>query len=380
MAGKDLRTEILRRHGARGGEVEELLAYTANRFEVSNEIRTQTYPLLDEQCVGTWQRYARDAESIGVFECLRRNLVQLKFPIASGISQSPAYQAATRRGELPSQADAQGGLSLEEPAGLRLLVHATPAGRIPVLIVPNRNDFESILRALTRRNEPEVIPPAVGATIVAGYNNWDRVREYREAWEKSNPAFLWMSLGFSEMMPKKHLYQDRFILLSSGCYSDVAASSLGLRDDEWLEKSIAIRLEHECAHYFTRRVFGTMRNAVHDELIADFMGIVAAEGRYRADWFLRFLGLEDYPRYRRSGRLGSYRGDPPLSDEAFSVLRSLVRSAALNLEAADRQCRGPFDVAARARILCCLCELTIEEISGDDGGARLAESFAVAAG
>lgn len=44
-----------------------------------------------------------------------------------------------------------------------------------------------------------------------------------------------------------------------------------------------------------------------DELIADYAGIVAAWGRYRADWFLRFVGLEDYPRYREGGRLQNYR-------------------------------------------------------------------------
>ena len=30
-----------------------------------------------------------------------------------------------------------------------------------------------------------------------------------------------------------------------------------------------------------------MRNNILDELVADYMGITAAAGRYRADWFLR---------------------------------------------------------------------------------------------
>ena len=46
-----------------------------------------------------------------------------------------------------------------------------------------------------------------------------------------------------------------------------------------------------------------MRNNLHDELIADYAGITAAIGHYRAAWFLRFLGLEDYPTYRPGGRL-----------------------------------------------------------------------------
>jgi len=67
-----------------------------------------------------------------------------------------------------------------------------------------------------------------------------------------------------------------------------------------------------------------MRNNLLDEVIADYFGITAACGRFRADWLLRFFGLESYPRYRAGGRLEHYRGDPPLSDAAFLVLQRLL--------------------------------------------------------
>ena len=86
------------------------------------------------------------------------------------------------------------------------------------------------------------------------------------------------------------------------------AADLGLAEAEWREMSLVIRREHECAHYFTRRLFGSMRNNLLDELIADYAGLVAATGRFRADWFLRFIGLEEFPRYRPGGRLDLYRG------------------------------------------------------------------------
>jgi hypothetical protein len=99
--------------------------------------------------------------------------------------------------------------------------------------------------------------------------------------------------------------------------------------------SLAIRRDHECAHYFTRRLFGSMRNNVLDELIADYTGLVGATGGFRADWFLRFIGLEEFPRYRAGARLDIYRGQPPLSDGAFRVLHALVKAAAENLERFD---------------------------------------------
>ena len=368
------RSGVLEKLGAQGEVLEEMLAYSSRAFDVSSEDRAREYPLPDEESVAAWERYALEAADVGLFERLQQCLVQLNFPIAAGISESSTYQAATRRGEAPPIAEPGDGLSLADPEGLRLLIHPTPAGRVPVLIAAQRQDFESLLQALTRRNEPEPISPAVGATMIAGYNNWERVRDFKGAWKAENPFGLW-AVGFNELIPQKHLYQDRFILLSSGRYSDVPAADLGLEEDEWIEQSIAIRREHECAHYFTRRVFGIMQNALHDEIVADYMGIVEVAEHFRADWFLHFMGLEDTPRFRTSGRLGTYRGDPALSDEAFEVLQSLVVAAASNLEAADRERRQRLDLKSKALTLCALCELSIEEIASSAGAERLARFF-----
>ncbi|MDX1384805.1 MAG: hypothetical protein R3190_14225, partial [Thermoanaerobaculia bacterium] len=178
---------------------------------------------------------------------------------------------------------------------------------------------------------------------------------------------------FAELLERKELYQDRFILLSSGPYSGVAAGALGLPEERWLELSRTIRLEHECAHYFTRRVLGSMRNTLHDELLADYAGLTAALGHFPADWFLRFLGLEDLPRVRPDGRLQSYRGEPPLSDAALAVLARLVRAAAHNLEKSDGACGDADDSPARpshpawlerrGRRLLELARLTLEDLA-----------------
>ena len=75
-----------------------------------------------------------------------------------------------------------------------------------------------------------------------------------------------------------------------------------------------------------------MRNNIFDELIADFVGLARAFGRYRADLALKFLGLEAFPKYRQGGRLESYRGSPPLSGEGLVVLRRLAFLSVHNLE------------------------------------------------
>jgi hypothetical protein len=372
MDDLSFRAGVLRAHGAAGGEIDELLAYTENAFAAAGTPGEP--PSADEPHVADWERYAARAAAEGVVAVLRDVLPQLRFPIEAGIGATDAYRAATLRGERAAHPD--GGVRLEDPAGVRLFLHPTPAGRIPVVVAERRADFVALVRALTRRNEPDAIPDSMGACIVGGYNNWDRVAAIRRAWEAANPAAAragrWAAHFRAEVVPARERYQDRFILLSTGPYSAVTAAALGMDAEAWRRKSLAIRLEHECAHYFTRRAWGSMRNSLHDEVIADYQGIRAAEGRYRGDWFLRFMGVEG-DAYREGGRLQNYRGTPPLSDGAFVALQALVRSIAANLEALDvPPLHGQADPAWTMRTLRALTLLPLEALAAGDAAARIA--------
>jgi hypothetical protein len=236
------------------------------------------------------------------------------------------------------------------------------------MITGHRQDFVALVQALTKRNEPEPIPLSMGACIVTNYNNWDRINQLRRQWQAANPENVsdagWATELRWGIIPYKHLYRDTFIILSDGPYSGLSANEMGLSKEAWAELSLTIRLEHECAHYFTHRVAQSMRNRLLDELIADYRGIVAANGRYRADWFLRFMGLEAYPAYREGGRLQNYRGHPSLSDEAFEILKTLVVYAAQNLERFHRHhVQQPQTETAQAQLLVALTQLTFEEFA-----------------
>jgi hypothetical protein len=350
-----LRSRVLSDCGATSAEIEELLRYNENNFDFSLLAETE-FPLGDEAFVSDWQLYADEVRAAGSIDALRRNLIQLNFPICAGMSQNPDYLAATTRGLAPS-ADVAG-VAFEDPSACRIEIHSTPAGRIPLLITPIRADFISLVRALTRRNEPSDIPDSMGACMVAGYNNWTRIRKV-------------LAQNGTLMGADKGLYQDRFIILSKGFYSGVSAAAMDLPEAEWRELSFIIRREHECAHYFTRRVMGSMRNNLLDEVIADYCGIVAAIGRFRSDWFLRFLGLEDYPRYRQGGRLQNYRGKPPLSSGAFLALQKLVKRVAENLEAFSSRFGHPVGHSSPGSPLLALSAFTLEELADCEAVFRL---------
>lgn len=370
------RAEVLRSLGAGDREIEELLVYNENVFEHDQAIAS----LAPEPHVEIWQQYMQDAEKIGVFAALQPRLVQLQFPIQAGISTLEDYRAATRRGVGVSQVDSSRGLQLQAPDRLKLWLHPTLTGPIPVLIAGCRADFVALVQALTRRNEPVPIPDSMGACIVSGYNNWDRVNRYRQQWTERHPECNqtsdWLT-EFQALIPQKKCYQDRLIVLSLGPYSNVAATELGLPTAEWDAYSLTIRLEHECTHYCTRRLLNSMRNHLLDELIADYMGIVAAVGRYRSDWFLRFVGLESFPNYRPGGRLENYLGNPKLSDGSFTILQALVKSAAENLERFDHH--NPVienNTTEKLARLMGFTRLTLEELATETSEQRLRMAIA----
>lgn len=375
MNQQEFRASLLADYGASTEETEALLAYNQNVFERSCLTRPVKFPLAPEAHVTAWEEYAATARVVGVFEALKRVLVQLRFPIQSGISQTEGYRSATRKGVLVDGIAEATGLILNQPEKLQLMIHQSLAGAIPVLLTGDREDFVTLVQALTMRNEPLPVPASMGACMVAGFNNWDRIHQYRQQWSAQNPANCseasWAA-EFGRLIPQKELYQDRFIILSDGPYSDVSASDIGLKEPQWRRLSLTIRLEHECTHYFTHRLFASMRNNLLDELIADYRGIVAATGYYRADWFLRFLGLESFPVTREGGRLQNYRGQPPLSNGAFKILQALVKAAAENLERFDADHAGELrTLYGQTLMVMALTYLTLEELASLEANSRL---------
>jgi len=366
--------------GASPEERAEIAAYNENPFDLEPLTSEVRFPLPDEPFVPFWESLAAEARTRGAFAVLREHLPQLRFPVRPGIGETEGYRAATRRGVPPDEIPEATGLAIERPEAIELVIHESPAGRIPLLIARRRPELVALLQALTRRNEPDPVPPAQGALMVSGYNNWSRIRELRRRWETLSPlereTATWNE-EFQRLQGRRELYQDRFILLSDGPYSAVPAADLGVEEGEWREISLVLRRDHECAHYLTRRLFGSMRNNLLDELIADYTGMVGATGRFRAGWFLRFMGLEDFPRYRSGGRLDLYRGKPPLSDGAFRVLQALVKRAAENLERFDAGLpAGPRGPEETALLIAALASRRLDDLAAGGAEERLGRTFA----
>lgn len=327
-------------------------------------------PLAEEPQIPFWRQYAAEAREKGVAQTLALRFPQLGFPVAAGISDDAEYRRATRQGEVDPARRVPVGVEREDL--LSLHIEESIAGAIPVLIARHRHDFVLLVRSLTARNEPEAVPEAMGACLVKGLVNWERVGAERRRFEVSlaRPATPdeWAAEMGERIRPRKELWQDRLILLSDGPYSAVPAAEVGLEPAAWRERSLALRLAHECFHCLTLRRHGRIRSHLLDELLADYVGSLAAFGSYDAARALRFLGLSADAPASSGGRWEIYRGALPQA--AIPLLARLVERAALALE---RLPVAQLPTLARARQLLGFAALGLDGIAA--GGASESASL-----
>lgn len=200
--------------------------------------------------------------------------------------------------ELPHGAE---DIKLSSPESVSMEIYNSIAGNIPIIYAKDEEDFYEIVRKVIYRGKEVKNLEKTGASFASGKNN-------------------------------------RFIVLSNKPYSNIPAERLGLTDEQWRSFSVIIRREHECTHYFTRRFLGSSENNLHDELIADFAGILCAVGEYKAEWFLIGMGIDKYPENQEEGRFPVYTVN--LSDEAKDIIKAITKKAAYNVEKWSKSEKG----------------------------------------
>ncbi|KAB7725706.1 hypothetical protein F5984_25640 [Rudanella paleaurantiibacter] len=264
---------------------------------------------------------------------------------------------------------------MKQLEALRLTLHESLAGPVPVLTVPDDADFVRLVQCLLHKNNPVTVPSSMGALLVNGVNNWERIRGLKTEWESTEQVGSWNEQFTRHVLPDRSLYKDKLIILSTKPYSNVSAEQVGVDPDQWASYSLAIRLEHECTHLYTLNRFGSASNNLHDELVADYMGICKAAGHFRKEWMLAFMGLENYPVYRKGARLENYVGNAQLSTESFGQLTGLIKRAIDTIDHFDThagEMRSDQDGACRMDALC-LTDLAV--LASANGTEQLRQTY-----
>ena len=200
--------------------IDELMDYTKNKFITSDQA-----PFSDNsEFINTWEIYYKESEKIGCFNTLKRYLVQLQFPVKVGISKTEDYINVTLRGKQKQSDDV---LELHEPNAITLeLYESEITGKMPVITVPDNKDFNTIICALSNKNEPKKLPDSMGALFINGIVNWDRIQNIKTNWLKSNPFGNWNDTFKTHIQSKPYLFKDKLIILSGKGYSGIKSEDI----------------------------------------------------------------------------------------------------------------------------------------------------------
>lgn len=224
---------------------------------------------------------------------------QLSLPVREGMSKSEEYISIVRKGILPANPV----FPLPESGVAEQIIVDTPAGETEVLYLSDRKIFEYFVRALGYRCEPVPIPASTGAILISGIHNWRKINAHKQEYLLAGGKD-WAE-EFRQFTSVPENYKETVILLSCGNYSALCAQDAGMEEEEWLEKSRAIRTYHELSHFVSRKLFLPNKEVLRDEVVADSVGIVAALGYYDVLLAKKVLGIEG-DTYREGGRLENY--------------------------------------------------------------------------
>ena len=167
------------------------------------------------------------------------------------------------------------------PEKISIEIHDSPAGNVPVVVFGDASDFEDFITNLIYKGTRPDNLQQMGASFIYGK-------------------------------------VQRFLVLSRKYYSNATPEYMNLSPEDWREKSMIIRREHELTHYYTKSFYGSATNNLHDELIADFMGLYSAFGHYSGEVFRHFMGLDG----TGEGRLSLYTSG--LSQNVREAVRELA--------------------------------------------------------
>lgn len=246
---------------------------------------------------------------------LAKRFPQLFIKPEKGASQSEVYRGIVRRGESFSGDLAHFSCSDEDS----LTVEETPAGKVEVVFLKNREDFECFYRIMAAKCEPVPILRTVGAAYIGGINDWSKIHAHIAEYEKNGGTD---SAGeFARFTAEKSNYKTSIILLSDGFYSNLSSENTPFSEERWLKISLEIRKYHELTHFVCRSFFPTKINAIWDEILADFYGLLCATGSYNSELALKFLGING-GKYT-GGRLERYVENSPITEELVGEIVGL---------------------------------------------------------
>ncbi len=161
----------------------------------------------------------------------------------------------------------------------------------------------------------------MGAVSFFGIKNWKRIDSLVEQFVPKDQIET-LDCGNCKVVNE---CEDALVIVTSGFYSNLQSEETQYKEQEWIDISLKLRIYHEITHVICRKKYKEMIEPIWDEIVADYMGMQWAIGKYDMEIAAKCLGVYD-EEYKEGGRLENYVKNKEEVYDLFQKVKKTIRN------------------------------------------------------
>ncbi len=233
-------------------------------------------------------------DTISVMERMAHRYNQLYLSPEKGISETGVYTDIVNYGKTPPEIRTkmnQGLSGFKCSEFDRLFSEITPAGKVDIVYLHERSDFERFIQIMAYRGEPADISSELESAEIVGITNWRKIEMHMDDYIRRGGSALSWREELRKFRGEKDNYQDTLIIVSNCDYSGVSAEDAGFGDIVWNQVSLKIRIYNACALYACHRMYKNCKSILMEEIFGDCIGMLFALNKYDPVLAKKFMGV-----------------------------------------------------------------------------------------
>ncbi len=245
--------------------------------------------------------------AVSVMETMAQRYNQLYLTPKKGISETGVYTDIVRYGKTPPEVArkmSEGLSGFKCSKYDRLFSETTPAGKVDIVYIHERQDFERFIQIMAYRGEPASVSSSLESAEIAGITNWRKIEDHMNEYICHGGNELSWRDELKKFRGEKNNYQDTLIIISNCDYSGVKADEAGFGELVWNQLSLKIRVYNACTLYTCRRMYKNCNSILLEEIFGDCIGLLFALNKYDTSLAKKFMGVSENG-YDGIGRLGT---------------------------------------------------------------------------
>ena len=241
-----------------------------------------------------------------VMEKMAYRYNQLYLTPQKGISGTGLYYDIVRYGKVPPEVhsiiknEGLSGFSCSDKD--KFFSETTPAGRVDIIYIHERSDFERFLQIMAYSCEPAKVSPAIESAEILGVTNWRRIENHMSEYINNGGDTCSWRDELRRFKNDRKNYQDSLIVLWNSGYCGLTGKDVKMSEEIWEDVSLKIKIYSSCARFIYRRLFSEYKNIIWEEMLADCIGILFAFNTYDVVLAKKIFGVSSKG-YDRRGKL-----------------------------------------------------------------------------